>query len=761
MFILANANERVNRKFFRVLDFCLTTLHVVFIITLYAGCHDLKEIEYETSLPNDHTIDTLLTEMVTGMRPPPRPKEPVFKKRKYIHDKYRVYKTFEGDLVDEVYGTADPISILQTSEDYAKAREIFNSLPDLMRPAVVLDLFAGVGGGIVDLKRLGIPMSKVVACEHDKVATHVFRENHDCAYSDTNEDENERGGDKDNGAEVEYFFLDKFEELEADGVFATFMETHGPIDILLAGPPCSDYSGANPNRMGVSGEQGSYMERLGELMKNIRKHPKQQQTHLHFMVENVEIRNGKEVPWADGDLNRMSLAFGVTWNVELDASYFSPMSRLRSFITNIPFDDYNFGGPVFKLNPSCCLNLDDDGSTDETFALAANIFEADMPAKVGTLMASRAHLDDDRMELFCPIPNKKRLFKMRHLFVKERAALMGYPDGYFDAVVKLFQAIKDILAENRHRAGDDGQTDSFHWKNKLDSKLHHFQGPYHGTSDAYRIDIDANDPENTTLYLKMCPWGNPKVWHTAEQYQKRLIGNAYSIPVVEYVLRPLQRIFPQRRVYQDLNCDFRWSSSVSDSHNNLPQVRPMVEPQLMDYLDSNSADEPTDEERTGGTQHISELHKKTGSETTTELQAPSPGLKPPPPAAEQGDETTSIAVKTDEKPYVPWLHQPRDGNQSSGFKPPPTARAAAAQLKGDETGSISVKSHPVLSSRGYLVIAKEEQKVGVNQHVPQNPPPPPPAQNKILSRAQQHYRPRDQTNPPTWKRAKNNYGEDV
>ena len=175
-------------------------------------------------------------------------------------------------------------------------------------------------------------------------------------------------------------------------------------------------------------------------------------------------------------------------------------------------------------------------------------------------------------------------------------------------------------------------------------------------------------------------------------------------------------------------------------------------------------------------------------------RAPSPGLKHPPPAP-QGDETSStISIKPDPicnvvvgvkdemldvKPQQPppplaqHRNQGRDGNQrhqglagdqSSAGKPPPAARSAAAQLKGDETGSISVKSDPVVSSiSGYLLVAKDEQKVGVNQHVPQNPPlpPPPPAQNQTQGGVQQHHKPSDKANPPKWKGAKTNYCEDV
>jgi site-specific DNA-cytosine methylase len=45
------------------------------------------------------------------------------------------------------------------------------------------DLFGGIGSTIVSLKRLGVAMCKIIHCEHDKVANHVFKYNHDVMYT--------------------------------------------------------------------------------------------------------------------------------------------------------------------------------------------------------------------------------------------------------------------------------------------------------------------------------------------------------------------------------------------------------------------------------------------------------------------------------------------------------------------------------------------------------------------------------------------------
>lgn len=83
------------------------------------------------------------------------------------------------------------VSALYTHPDYKEDIEVpykklVQDLEDgtkKRRPAVVLDAFAGVGTGIVTLKRLGIAISKIIHVEHDKVASHVHKYNHDPAYN--------------------------------------------------------------------------------------------------------------------------------------------------------------------------------------------------------------------------------------------------------------------------------------------------------------------------------------------------------------------------------------------------------------------------------------------------------------------------------------------------------------------------------------------------------------------------------------------------
>jgi hypothetical protein len=111
--------------------------------------------------------------------------------KKEIYESYKTAKSQESTLYN-ADGDDHPKSRLFTNEDYlpgvVKPYEalckIAQETEDSNRPrAVVLDAFAGVGTGIVVLKRLGIDIAKVIHVEHDKVATHVYRWNHDPTYN--------------------------------------------------------------------------------------------------------------------------------------------------------------------------------------------------------------------------------------------------------------------------------------------------------------------------------------------------------------------------------------------------------------------------------------------------------------------------------------------------------------------------------------------------------------------------------------------------
>jgi hypothetical protein len=86
------------------------------------------------------------------------------------------------------------------------------------RNAVVLDLFGGIGTSLVCLKRNKIAIDKVIVVEHDKVAVHVYKSNHDSSYNEKLPDDG-----------IKYIYINKFEEIYDEhnpNVLQAFLEKY-------------------------------------------------------------------------------------------------------------------------------------------------------------------------------------------------------------------------------------------------------------------------------------------------------------------------------------------------------------------------------------------------------------------------------------------------------------------------------------------------------------------------------------------------------
>jgi hypothetical protein len=59
--------------------------------------------------------------------------------------------------------------------------------------------------------------------------------------------------------------------------------------------------------------------------------------------------------------------------------------------------------------------------------------------------------------------------------------------------------------------------------------------------------------KNLSLHLQL-------VFYDDEQYAERLIGNGFSIPLMDILLRPLKEKFG-KKVYPDYVYDFKWNGS--------------------------------------------------------------------------------------------------------------------------------------------------------------------------------------------------------
>jgi hypothetical protein len=325
---------------------------------------------------------------------------------------------------------------------------------------------------------------------------------------------------------------------------------------MVGGPPCQDYSGVNSNREGCEGERGQYMLQFGKLLHEIKKSNEQKKQPLFYLAENVTIGNKKDKAMSRGDLTKIKEAFQIERDpFKFDAKYVSPCKRNRHYFTNIPatgFFGFAFDGPDSIANPNSCL---EDG-----YVHPATFFESDMSFKANCFMASKGRLNDDRMYVYKL--NKDGTYQVRPMHLVERERLMGLPEGYVSTPVNvLFDELltKGFMVENMNEK----------WQDHLDPKYHHFKGAYHkGREDPpyglyFTPKANALDP-NENITLKMVSADTPKVFLTADEYGKHLVGNGFSVPAVEMFLKPLQDIF-QRQSYPQYEYSYKWNNDTAVS----------------------------------------------------------------------------------------------------------------------------------------------------------------------------------------------------
>jgi site-specific DNA-cytosine methylase len=291
--------------------------------------------------------------------------------------------------------------------------------------ATVVDLFSGIGAGLLCLKRLRIKIDTVIHVEHCNVANAVYQYHH---------------GQPDGQKHV---FLRKFEQFEDE--LQDLMKKHGRMllrrqaecmilrtlsshlysqnsffsafDIIIAGPPCVDYATINANRKGAKGQQGSYLCRTGNVIRGIMDHNRKvRHADPFFLVENVAL--------TEEDQADVREAFQQTGHVMFvkDSADHTPLARKRTFLSNIPLlAEEKLEDPP----PGLCF---EDG-----YDVAGKIFDPSLRhMKAPGLMANKGRLDDyPRMLIFKEVPDQRYLnFHARTPRVSEREKLMGFPPGY-------------------------------------------------------------------------------------------------------------------------------------------------------------------------------------------------------------------------------------------------------------------------------------------------------------------------------------------
>jgi hypothetical protein len=99
-------------------------------------------------------------------------------------------------------------------------------------------------------------------------------------------------------------------------------------------------------------------------------------------------------------------------------------------------------------------------------------------------------------------------------------------------------------------------------------------------TSAYQVEVNAAEPDahqvevDAVLTLKMLPRGiSSRIFFDAEKYAKRSMGNAYSVPVMQHLLKPLQRIFSARN-YPVFQYKYAWDTGDEERRRDSASSEP-------------------------------------------------------------------------------------------------------------------------------------------------------------------------------------------
>lgn len=353
----------------------------------------------------------------------------------------------------------------------------------------------------------------MVHVEHDPVAAAVSKANH-----------------RDDG--ITHRYIEAFEEIygrndEPDGdAVEALVAKYGPFDLALAGSPCQSYSGMNASRDQES-SNAQYLLKVGRLVQKLDEIQSANgvKERVLFLSENVVFKNHSEVDRAYGGLPP----------VRIDAKDFGPCKRDRFYWTNIRLES------SAKIK-DVASGVSMDGFLDDDYGAVARLLqdddEEDMAVKANTFLASLSRIDDDRM-IKCKLDgssgrNSSSKYQIETYSVAEREKMMGLPKGYVENhLSRLFGELTEkafLLPET----SQEGKT----YRDFLPREFWHFRKKCHFKCIAY------SEPPYFQLALSSPLEGKLQPsFYTEKQYCKHLIGNGWSIPVIEYLLGSLKELF--------------------------------------------------------------------------------------------------------------------------------------------------------------------------------------------------------------------------
>jgi hypothetical protein len=182
-----------------------------------------------------------------------------------------------------------------------------------------------------------------------------------------------------------------------------------------------------------------------------------------------------------------------------------------------------------------------DQLLEDGFGAVVRLFrdgDTNMPVKANAFLASSSRIDDDRMLKYKISDAANKKFLRVTYSVGEREKMMGLPIGYVqDPMGNLFNQLSVNAFLNPEMAV------SKTYRDFLPRSLWHFRRE---CKFKFKPLTELAEPPFFQLALSSPLEGKQNLsFYTKEEYCKHLIGNGWSIPVVEHLLGNLKGLFAE------------------------------------------------------------------------------------------------------------------------------------------------------------------------------------------------------------------------
>lgn len=294
-------------------------------------CHNFRKLHADYLSPLQISIDAALEAF--GIEEEEEGKAEALKSIVDVADRFKNGQNLVAEFESSEWKNKDGDTI-DKNPIYIQFRHDFNARVQgekRKKPLRVLDLFCGIGSGMVVLKKLKIPLCTVVHVEHDPVAVEVCKFRH------------ENDG-------IRHVYVEAFEDIYGDvdsdedpdeELLGRYIDEYGPFDLVLAAAPCQYDSHGHAPKSKKRIVNANYLWKVGVLIQKMNGIQKSQHSVRHdvlFLSRHAIL--SQDMKLGGSSLDAVNQSYGEVDGcglvpIQIDAKDFSPCKRNCLYWCNV------------------------------------------------------------------------------------------------------------------------------------------------------------------------------------------------------------------------------------------------------------------------------------------------------------------------------------------------------------------------------------------------------------------------------------------